>query len=160
MITSSMLEGALASGAIGAGLPPAARARLAALAELTSYPAGAVILREAARVDALAFVVDGRLAVRLTVPGRGVVTILTVDSGDIIGWSALVPPHRATSTVVALEPTTLVSFEGTALRAALDADPALAAAVLQPVLESVARRLGATRMQLLDLFARTDDEPW
>ena len=112
------------------------------------------------RVDALGFVVDGRVAVRLTVPGRGIVTILTVESGDFIGWSALVPPHRATSTVVALEPTTLVSFEGSALRAALGADPALAGALLQPVLEAVARRLGATRIQLLDLFARTDSEPW
>ena len=28
------------------------------------------------------------------------------------------------------------------------------------VLEAVARRLGATRTQLLDLFARTEGEPW
>jgi CRP-like cAMP-binding protein len=160
MLTSSMLEGALADGWFGAGLPARARSRLAELAELTSHPAGAVILREGTAVDALGFVVDGRVAVRLTVPGRGIVTILTVESGDFIGWSALVPPHRATSTVVALEPTTLVSFEGSALRAALGADPALAGALLQPVLEAVARRLGATRIQLLDLFARTDSEPW
>ena len=156
MFTRSMLDGALASGWFGAGLPEAARARLADMAELTSFPAGAVVIREGAPVDSFGVVVDGRLAIRLNVPGRGVVTVLTVEAGDFIGWSALVPPHRATSTLVALEPTTVVTFDGPKLRAALDADPRLAAAILPRVLEAVARRLAATRTQLLDLFARTE----
>ena len=113
-----------------------------------------------ARSDRSATVVDGRLAIRLKVPGRDVVTVLTVEPGDLIGWSALVPPHRATSTIVALEPTTVVAFDGSRLRAALEADPRLAAAVLPRVLDAVARRLTATRTQLLDLFARTEQEPW
>ena len=50
MLTRSMLEGALASGWFGAGLPEPARARLADLAELATHPAGAVILREGAGV--------------------------------------------------------------------------------------------------------------
>ncbi len=160
MLTRSTLDGALASGWFGAGLSPSIRVRLAALAGFTSYPAGAVVVREGARVDALGVVVDGRLAIRLHVPGRDVVTVLTVEPGDLIGWSALVPPYRSTSTVVALEPTTLMSFEGAALRAALDADPALAAAVLPRVLDAISRRLAATRTQLLDLFARAESEPW
>ena len=160
MFTRSMLDAALASGWFGAGLPDAERASLADLADLTTYPAGAVVIREGAAVDSLGVVVDGRLALRLNVPGRDVVTILTVEAGDFIGWSALVPPHRATSTIVALEPTSVVTFEGSALRAALDSDPALAAAVLWRVLDAVARRLTATRTQMLDLFARVEKEPW
>ena len=153
MFTRSKLDGALASGWFGAGLPDAARAQLAELAEMTSFAAGGP-------VGSLGTVVDGRLAIRLKVPGRDVVTVLTVEPGDLIGWSALVPPHRATSTIVALEPTTIVAFDGSRLRAALDADPRLAAAVLPRVLDAVARRLTATRTQLLDLFARTEGEPW
>src|SRR3989304_1146259 len=41
---------------------------------------------------------SGRVALRLHVPGRGQVTILTVEPGDIYGWSAIVPPYRSTST--------------------------------------------------------------
>lgn len=160
MFTRSMLDAALAAGWFGAGLPDAARARLADLAEMTTYPSGATVIHEGAPVDSLGVVVDGRLALRLNVPGRDVVTILTVEEGDFIGWSALVPPHRATSTIVALEPTTVVTFEGSALRDALDTDPALAAAVLRRVLDAVARRLAATRTQMLDLFARVEKEPW
>ena len=77
-----------------------------------------------------------------------------------MGWSAVVPPHRATSTAVALVPTELLLLDGAALRAQLDADPALASAVYRSLLEAVAHRLNATRMQLLDLFAQQADEPW
>ena len=90
MLTRATLDDALASGWFGAGLPDAARARLADLAGLTAHPAGAVVMREGAPVDSLGVVVDGRLAIRLNVPGRGVVTVLTVEPGDFIGWSALV----------------------------------------------------------------------
>lgn len=160
MLTPSMLDEALAGGWFGAGLPDTVRAQLAGLAEQTTYPAGATVLREGASVDALGVVVEGRVAIRLYVPGRGTQTILTVEPGDLVGWSAVVSPHRSTSTVVALEPTTIVNFNGPALRGALDTDPALAAAVLSRVLQAVVRRLTATRTQLLDLFARSEGEPW
>ncbi len=160
MLPRATLDDALASGWFGAGLPEAARARLADLAGLTAHPAGAIVMHEGAPVDSLGVVVDGRLAIRLNVPGRGVVTVLTVEPGDFIGWSALVPPYRATSTIVALEATSVVTFEGAALRAALDGDPALAALVYRRVLDAVARRLAATRTQLLDLFAKAEHEPW
>jgi len=160
MSMGMQIDAALASGWFGAGLPDATRTRLAELAELTSVAAGEVVLREGAPVDSFGVVVDGRLAIRLAVPGRDAVTVLTIEPGDCIGWSALVPPHRATSTVVALEPTTVVTFDGPPLRDAIDADPELASAVLWRVLDAVSRRLTATRTQLLDLFARTDQEPW
>ena len=118
MLTPSMLHEALAGGWFGAGMPDAIRARLADLAELATCPAGTTILREGASVDSLGVVVAGRVALRLYVPGRGTQTILTVEPGDVVGWSALVPPHRSTSTVVALESTTLLSFDGAALRGA------------------------------------------
>ena len=126
----------------------------------TSYAAGAEILREGDPTRDLGIVVRGRVALRLRVPERGPTTILTVEAGDIIGWSAVVPPHRATSTVVALVPTELLLLDGAALRAELDADPVLAAAVYRSLLEALAHRLHGTRMQLLDLFSQHGDEPW
>jgi CRP/FNR family cyclic AMP-dependent transcriptional regulator len=160
MVTRPMVDHALAAGWFGAGLPDDARTRLAGMATATTYPSAAVVFHEGGPVDAFGIVVDGRLAIRLNVPGRGAMTVLTVEPGDIIGWSALVQPNRATSTVIALEPTTVLAFDGPALQAALEADPILAAAVLRQVLDAVARRLVATRTQLLDLFAQADHEPW
>jgi CRP-like cAMP-binding protein len=55
---------------------------------------------------------------------------------------------------VATESSQALVIEGVKLRAALKEDHALAASLYPRVLKAVARRLRATRLQLLDLFAR------
>jgi CRP-like cAMP-binding protein len=89
------------------------------------------------------------------------VTILTVEPGDVVGWSALVPPHRATSTAVTIEPSTLIEFEPRRLRELLEHDLALSATLYPRLLEAIGRRLSATRQQLLDLYAQqAEPVPW
>ena len=127
---------------------------------MSSVPAGTVLMREGMPTDFLAIVLEGRVGLRLRVPERGPVTILTVEPGDVLGWSAVVPPFRATSTLVALAPTQLAQFDGPALRAALDGDPILAAELYPVLLSAVARRLEGTRQKLLDLFSHGQVEPW
>jgi CRP-like cAMP-binding protein len=148
----------------GAALGPETQSRLAGLARIVHAPAGTELLREGAPTDDVSIVISGRIALRMLVPERGMVTILTVEAGDVVGWSALVPPHRATSQAVATEAAVLLAFRGDELRAALRADHALAASVYPRVLHAVARRLAATRFQLLDLFARepqvSEVHPW
>ena len=144
----------------GSRLPASALSRLEAHARPASYDAGAEILREGDPTRYLAVVLRGRVALRLRVPERGMTTILTIEAGDIVGWTAVVPPHRATSTVTALVPTDLLLLDGEGLRTELAADPVLAAAVYHSLLEAVAKRLTGTRMQLLDLFSQQGDEPW
>ena len=129
-----------------------ARQRLAALGRLAEFPAGAVVLREGEPCEALGVVVDGLVAIRLRLPGGDDRTILTIHAGDVYGWSAVLPQAIATSTVVAVQPTRAVTFERDDLRQALASDCDLAAAVYARLLASVARRLSATRFQLLDLY--------
>jgi len=145
----------LAAGWFGSGLSPHAVSRLAdCCASVRTFAADDVILKEGSDTETFGIVLDGRVALRLLVPERGAVTVMTVEPGDVVGWSALVPPYRATSTAVAVAPTRLLAFESAPLRKALQEDPALAATVYPRVLEAVARRLGATRHQLLDLYGR------
>ena len=79
---------------------PATIGRLAALARRRTAKAGEVLMAEGGRSDEFGVVVSGRLALRMLVPERGMVTILTVEPGDLYGWSAIAAPQRATSTVV------------------------------------------------------------
>jgi CRP-like cAMP-binding protein len=147
---------ALTASWFGAGLSPEAVARLAGIAALRDVEPGTELTREGQVTEAFSIVMTGRVALRTLVPERGMVTILTVEPGDVLGWSAIVPPHRATSTSVAIEPVTLLELSGERLRALLRSDHALAASVYPRVLQAVARRLSATRFQLLDLFAREE----
>ena len=136
------------------------RIKLAELGQLESISAGEVIVREGEPSDYLAIVLEGRVGLRVRVPERGQVTIMTVEPGDVVGWSAVVPPYRATSTAVALVDSELAHFDGPALRETLKADPELAAELLPMLLIAVARRLEGTRLQLLDLFSHRWVEPW
>ena len=136
------------------------RIELAELGELVTLPAGHVLLREGEPAEWLSIVLEGRVGLRMRVPERGQVTILTVEPGDVVGWSAVVPPFRATSTAVVLADTQLVRFKGEALRAALATNPHLAAQLYPQLLNAVARRLEGTRLQLLDLFSQRWVEPW
>ncbi len=147
---------ALDSTWFGAGLPVETQTRLAGIGHIEHITAGTELLREGEIAEEFGVVLAGRLALRMLVPERGMVTILTVEPGDIIGWSAIVPPHRSTSTVVAIEPIEALMFDGAELRAALRVDHVLAATLYPRVLQAVSRRLSATRLQLLDLFARDE----
>jgi hypothetical protein len=119
-----------------------------------------LLLKEGDETRELSLLVSGRVALTEHVPGRGSVTLMTVEPGDVFGWSALIPPFRATSTVVSLEPVKVIAFDGARLRAEVRSDMALAAGVYQQLLEAVARRMQATRHQLLDLYRAESSEPW
>lgn len=161
MIEQTDLAASLGASWFGGGLSPQARSRLAAIGELRSVDPGAVLLREGSDTDRFGVLLRGLLALRVAIAGRGTQTLLTVEPGDVYGWSALVPPYRATSTVVALEPSELVVFEATQLRQLLADDDNVAAGLYPRLLQSMTRRLNATRTQLLDLYARDREyEPW
>jgi CRP-like cAMP-binding protein len=145
---------ALGAGWFGAGLSPHAVEWLDANVVIRDYDVDETIMSEGEEGPPFGIVSAGRVALRLLVGERGPVTVMTVEPGDIVGWSALVPPYRATSTVVATVPSRLLTIDAASLRRALRADSALAATVYPRVLEAMARRLGATRHQLLDLYAR------
>ena len=145
---------------IVATLPPGPRERLLALVTRRELDAGATFMHEGDVTASMSIIVRGRIALRLRVPERGAVTILTLDPGDIVGWSAIVPPYRATTSATTLEPTELATIAAEELRAIPTSDAEVAAAFLPRVMETIAARVEATRDQLLDLFRGVEVDPW
>jgi len=138
-----------------------ARATLASLGRSIEFDTDAVILEEGADTAFLGLLQAGRVALRMRVPERGHrLTILTVEPGELLGWSAVVPPYRATVDAVATAPTRIVAFDAVGLRRSLATDTALAAELPPLVLETVSHRLTASWTQLLDLFGRQEVQPW
>lgn len=115
-------------------MPPGVPEALAAIGKVGDHEEGAVLVRAGAPCPALGVIVSGRIAIRPPIPGLGRRTILTLEDGDIFGWSAVLAGSTATSDAVAVAPTRVILFERGALTAALEADPRLAAAVYERVL--------------------------
>jgi CRP-like cAMP-binding protein len=144
----------------GSGLSRSNKESLAGMAREYEAPANARLLREGDDTRELSVLIEGRVALTEHVAGRGSVTLMTVEPGDVFGWSAIIAPFKATSTVVSLEPVRVIAFDGAALRDRVRSDCALAAGIYPKVLEALARRLSATRHQLLDLYGSEQSEPW
>jgi CRP-like cAMP-binding protein len=144
----------------GSGLTPDALEKLAAIAHEYEAPPGALLLREEEETREMCLVVRGRVALSSQVPGRGPISLVTVEPGDVFGWSAVVPPFRATCSARAVDRVHVIAFDGARVRAAIRSDVALAAAVYQQLLKAVVRRLQATRHQLFDLYRLDIYEPW
>ena len=138
----------------GSELSPETQERLAKLGTLQDFDAETVILHEGEDAIQMGILISGRLALRTLVPERGPVTILSIEPGDIFGWSAAMGDTKTQSSAVAPIPSQALMIDGTRLRAALKEDHALAASLYPRILQAFGRRLRATRLQLLDLFAR------
>ncbi len=138
--------------ALGIGLDSAQIELLAGLATPEHCQAGTVLFKEASAADDLSIVCRGSVALDMHVPLRGNIRILTLGSGDLLGWSALVGDSIMTATATVLEDTELLDIPGPALRELCDDDPTLGYAVMTLVARALAQRLHGTRLQMLDLF--------
>ena len=116
------------------------------------FAAGEYLFREGTGADTLFLLRDGRVAVESHVPGRGAVKVETVGAGDVLGWSALFPPHRWHVDGRALEPTLAFAVDGRCLRDKIDREPAFGLSVTRRLLYLVHRRLERARLQQLDVY--------
>jgi CRP-like cAMP-binding protein len=143
----------LAALAFFQALPRSSLERVARLADEVYFAADECLFREGAVNTRLMVVVHGRVALDMRVPGRGDVRILSLGPGDLVAWSALLGDGRMTTSAVALEATQVVALPAADVRAMCQADSELGYRLLERVAASLANRLVATRLQLLDLFA-------
>lgn len=134
------------------GLDFGQQERLAGIATPVSWATGVLIFREGDR-DSVMYVVEaGRVAIEISVPGRGRVNILTVGPGEVFGWSSLFYQRPKTASARTLEDTTAFALDAVKLREFCDADSQLGYILTQRILDVVSERLKATRMQLLDIY--------
>ena len=153
------LQQAIGETWFGEGMSARSLEQLAGVAREYHVPGRTRLLREGRETTELAVVRRGRVALTEHVPSQGSLTLMTVEAGDVFGWSAIVPPYEAIASVVSLEPVDVIAFDGPRLRAAMAADQELTAAVSVKVLQSLGRRLRATRHQLLDLHGQSWSRP-
>lgn len=130
---------------------------LAPHARLRDYPADATIFRAGGPADTFYLLRTGRVALYLPTLQRDLI-VQTVGRGDALGFSWLTPPHLWRFTATAKTEVELIEFDAKALRQAAIADAHLHDLLVTRMLAVVARRLEATRMQLLDFYSDPRDE--
>ncbi len=131
------------------------------LAHLVEKKAGEALFLEGDREDYLYIVLEGRVAIEITVPGRGRVRVSTIEPLDLVGWSSATPViQRRTAAARAVVPTRLIALDAAGLQRLCQEDYHFGYLFMQQVANVIASRLTATRLQLLDMFAnpKSDEE--
>jgi hypothetical protein len=86
------------------------------------------------------------------------IIIQTVDGGDVLGWSWLVPPYRWYFDARALDLVRALSFDAHCIRDKCEKDYHLGYELTRRFAELAGQRLQVTLMQLLDVYGQAPEK--
>jgi CRP-like cAMP-binding protein len=135
------------------GLDERELAQIAECAHEVSFKAGQTIFREGEAAHHFYLLLEGKVALQVYAPGKGPITIETVDQGDLLGWSWLFPPYRWHFDAIAVEPTQAIALNAMCLRGKCEEDHTLGYKLVKAFSRVIVERLQATRLRLLDVYA-------
>ncbi len=113
------------------------------------FEAGAILCRQDKEQEKLYVIEEGLVSVLLELGPTDRRQIQAASDFECFGWSASIPPFRATSTVKALEKTKVLAFKGKELRNLVYSNPKLCAAIAGGVAYVISQRLRAAFSQLM-----------
>jgi len=96
----------------------------------------------------------GRVALEVFVPRRGPVNILSVEEGDVLGWSWMFPPYKWHFDARAVELTRAAVFDARCLRDKYEKDPKLGYDLMTRFAQVMLDRMNISRMQMLDMYGK------
>lgn len=116
------------------------------------FEAGQFIFHEGEQANHFYLIRHGIVALEVFAPNRGSLTIQTLDDGEILGWSWLIPPYQWRFDARAVETTRAIALDGKCLREKCEEDHDLGYELLKRFASILGQRLEATRIQLLDIY--------
>jgi CRP-like cAMP-binding protein len=146
------IEGTIQGVPLFEGLTPDELALIAGCGSNVRFREGDLLFREGDDASTFYLVRHGTVALEMFVPGRGPVTIETLDAGEVVGWSWLFPPHRWHFDARALSLVRATSFDGACLRGKCESDPRLGYDLMSRFAQVIVDRLQWTRLRLLDVY--------
>ena len=134
------------------GLKPEHLALMAGCASNVRLEANTIVGRVGDTADKFWVIREGHMALELTSPGRGTITVSTMAEGDVVGFSWLLPPYHLHFDIRALSVTRALQFDARCLRGKIEGDPLLGYELLSRFSTVMAHRIQAMSFQLLDVF--------
>ena len=125
-------------------------------AKNVAFKAGEYLFHEGEEADHLYLIRHGRVALEAVAPGRGTLTFQTLNPGEIVGVSWLVPPYRWAYDAKALELTRAIAMDARCLRGKCEEDHDLGYELMKRFVPVLRERLQGTRMQMLDVYGTND----
>lgn len=122
--------------------------QLAVMAEEKTVPAGSVMFREGDPATHFSVILSGEVNIQYMLGNGELRTVDTLVEGDLLMWSALVEPYRATALGTTTKETRLARIDAPKLRLLCEEEPILGYRLMTQVARLLANRLEGARVQL------------
>jgi CRP-like cAMP-binding protein len=122
---------------------------LAAHASARKFDAGQMIFHEGDPANEWFLICRGKVGIETVLFGCDGIRIETLEAGEVLGWSWILPPYELHYSARAIEPTQTIALDGKALVARCEADHDLGYEMMKRFALVVVRRLAATRARYL-----------
>lgn len=132
--------------------------QLKMMAQITSeevYEAGDNLVKQGRTIDKLFVIEEGLVGIYLEVGPMNLRMLQSASNFEVVGWSSMLPPYRASNTVKAMETTKAVVFNAKELMDMCEANPIIGLKVHRGLASVVAVRLRNAFTQLMGV---TDTE--
>ncbi|MCC6589239.1 MAG: cyclic nucleotide-binding domain-containing protein [Bryobacterales bacterium] len=117
------------------------------------FEAGKHIFREGEEAHQFYLIRQGRVALQIAAPQHKPIVVETLGEGEILGWSWLLPPYIWKFHAYTTEVTRVIALDGVCLRNKCEQNHDVGYELLKRFAQIIERRLEATRLQLLDVYA-------
>jgi CRP-like cAMP-binding protein len=133
------------------GLPPQHIEKLVPLASRVHFERDQLIFKEGDESSFFYLLLSGKVTLEVPAPGK-TFRIQTVGEGEELGWSSFLSPVKKQFQARCVAAADALAFDGARLLHECEQDPVFGYHLMRRVLKTVAERLQATRLQLLDVF--------
>ena len=113
------------------------------------FEPGEIIFKENDPANRFYLLEYGKVALETHVPRDGMVTVQTLEGGDVLGWSWLFPPFVWHFQARAVEPTNAIVLDGAHLLVLCENNHELGYELMKRMTQVVIQRLQAPRRQWL-----------
>ncbi len=131
-----------------AGIDDESVTELAMIAEEKVIPANTVMFREGDPATHFSIILKGEVNIQYYLGSGELRTVDTLVEGDLLMWSALVEPYKATALGTSTKETRLARIDATKLRLLCENEPILGYRFMTQVAKLLAHRLEGARVQL------------
>ncbi len=133
------------------GMDESDLSRLAGIAKTVEFPANADIFKEFDLAKDVFVIISGEVSLVSCTPASGCRKLMTVQAGEMLGWSPLVGRPRLHDTAHTLSPINAIVFDGQQILTFCEEHPKFGFQFMHRAAKVLAERLSATRLQLLDI---------
>lgn len=151
------MESELSSYGFFNAMDESTRELIAGCATNVVFQAGEFIYREGDPANEFYLIRHGTVALEVHVPGRESLVIETIEHGEILGWSWLVPPYRSRFDARAVGLVRTICIDAKCLRDKMEEDHEIGYQFYRQFVPVVTDRLAAARMQVIDMYGHPRD---